>query len=113
MPRGALLRYLQATLRLQPLLASPPVFDAVATPAKLRAFEERLAAANVDHSIGRLFLEVAATDLQDTSATATHAVAAAIAEVVLPRYLSAPSPPSRAPPPAPEVTVTLVRWPYT
>jgi len=114
MPRGALLRYLQATLRLQPLLASPPVFDAVATPAKLRAFEERLAAANVDHSIGRLFLEVAGSDLQDSSAAATHSVAAAIAEVVLPRYLAALEPAGpRAAPPAPEVTVTLVRWPYT
>lgn len=114
LPRGALLRYLQATLRLQPLLASPPAFDPATTPARLRAFEERFAAAGVDHSIGRLFLEVAASDLEDTSATATHAVAAAIAEAVLPRYLAALEPAaSRPAPPAPEVTVTLVRWPYT
>lgn len=114
LPRGALLRYLQAVLRLQPMLASPPAFDAAATPAKLRAFAERLAADGADHSLGRLFLETAASDLEDTSATATHATAAAIAEAVLPRYLAALEPAKPRPaPPAAEVTVTLVRWPYT
>lgn len=114
LPRGALLRYLQAVLRLQPMLAKPPVFDPVATPARLDGFEARLAAASLDHSIGRVFLETARWDMEDTSATASHAAAAAIAEVVLPRYLAALEPAKPRPaPPAPEVTVTLVRWPYT
>ncbi len=114
LPRGALLRYLQAVLRLQPMLAKPPAFDAVATPAKLGEFESRFAAAGLDHSIGRLFIETARWDLEDTSATATHASAAAIADVVLPRYLAALAPAKPRPAaPAPEVTVTLVRWPYT
>lgn len=114
LPRGALLRYLQAVLRLQPLLARPPAFEASATPAKLRGFAERLAADGLDHSLGRLFLETAQSDLEDTSATATHATAAAIAEAVLPRYLAALEPATPRPPaPAPQVTVTLVRWPYT
>jgi len=40
--------------------------------------------------------------------------AAAVAEVVLPRYLAALEPAKPRPPsPAPQVTVTLVRWPYT
>lgn len=114
LPRGALLRYLQATLRFQPLRANPPAFDAAMTPARLREFATRLAAGGTDHSLGRLFLETAQSDLEDTSATATHATAAAVAEVVLPRYLAALEPAPPAPPaPAPQVTVTLVRWPYT
>lgn len=114
LPRGALLRYLQAVLRLQPMLATPPAFDSLATPARLREFEARLAADARDHSLGRLFLETAQADLEDTSATATHATAAAIAGAVLPRYLAALAPAAPRPAaPAPEVTVTLVRWPYT
>jgi len=114
LPRGALLRYLQAVLRLQPMLARPPTFDSVATRARLREFADRLASERVDHSLGRLFLETAESDLEDTSATTVHAVAAAVAEVVMPRYLAALEPAKApAPRPAPEVTVTLVRWPYT
>jgi hypothetical protein len=124
--RGALLRYLQATLRFQALLEHPPAFDSVATPARLAALETLMeivgyrdqsagtARASVDHSLGRLFLEAARADLEDTSATATHATAAAIAEVVLPRYLAALEPAKAVPPArAAQVTVTLVRWPYT
>lgn len=112
--RGALLRYLQATLRFQPLRPQPPAFDAAATPAALAAFATRLAEAGVDHSLGRVFLEAAEGDLADTAAAAKHAVAAAVAAEVLPRYFAAlaPAPPRAAAGP-PAVTVTLVRWPYT
>jgi hypothetical protein len=111
--RGALLRYLQGSLRAQPLTAAPPVFDAAATPARLDSLEQRFRR-GLDHGIGRLFLELARTDLEDTTSGATHAVAAAVAQVVLPRYFAAlqPAVPLPAAPVA-EVTVTLVRWPYT
>lgn len=112
--RGALLRYLQAALRFQPLRDRPPAFDSVATPAALHALAARLGG-GLDHSLGRLFLEVAQADLEDTSAAATHATAAAVAGEVLPRYFAALEAAPRATPAAaaPQVTVTLVRWPYT
>jgi hypothetical protein len=112
--RGALLRYLQAVLRFQPLRPVPPAFDAAATPARLAGYEARLREGGVDHSLGRLFLEAAQADLGDTTVTAKHATAAAIAEAVLPRYFAAlePAKPRPTVPPA-KVTVTLVRWPYT
>ena len=68
----------------------------------------------MDHSIGQLFLEWAQSDIEDTSATNTHGVAAALADIVLPRYLAAIDPVKAAPAsPAAQVTVTLVRWPYS
>jgi hypothetical protein len=118
--RGALLRYLQAAARFQPLRRRPARYDSVRTPAALRALEARMSDERRDHGIGRLFLEVAAADLADTARGATHAIAAGIAEDVLPRYFAAIAPApavaaGRAGPigRAPQVTVTLVRWPYT
>ncbi len=114
LPRGALLRYLQAVLRFQPLRAQPPAFDPATTPARLAEFAARLGDARVDHSLGRIFLEAAAGDLADTAASATHAVAAAVAAEVLPRYFAALAPaPARPAPPPVAATITLVRWPYT
>ena len=112
--RGALLRYLQAAFRLDPLRSAPPKFDPLATPGRLRALETRFAGRAADHSIARFFLELARTDLDDTTASATHAIAAAVVDDVVPRYLAAIGPARpRAVLPAAEVTVTLVRWPYT
>ena len=124
--RGAMLRYLQAAVRLEGLRAEPPAFDPVTTPARLAAlaelmqivgYEDRgtgLSQAGVDHSIGQLFLELARSDMEDTSATGTHGVAAAVAQIVLPRYLAAIQPVKAAPAaPTAQVTVTLVRWPYS
>jgi len=112
--RGAMLRYLQGSLRAQPLAPSPPVFDGVATPVRLDALEARLGRDGRDHDIARLFIELARADVEDTTTGAAHETAAAVAEVVLPRYLAALEPAaSPAPAPEPVVTVTLVRWPYT
>ena len=122
---GALLRYLEAAFRASSLLpAAPPPNDTNPAPLadRLAAFETRLAAADVDHSIGRIFLERAQAELTavktpptsgDTAKTTTPG-AEAIASDVLPRYFAAIQPATpRAVPPAPAVTVTLVRWPYT
>lgn len=86
---GALLRYLQAAIQFEPLRGSP------SPPADLAALETRLSQGDVDHSIGRLLLESGQGQ-------------------ALPRYFAALEPARpREPGPAPRVTVTLVRWPYT
>jgi hypothetical protein len=141
---GALLRYLQAALESAPLRPAPrpagknPIESesagaesagaesAAAKPAgdpavaaRLRAFEELLFGGEIDHSLGRLFLEIAHAGLEEPpagagAAEAGPARAAAIADDILPRYLAALEPARpRAPRPEPRVTVTLVRWPYT
>jgi hypothetical protein len=109
---GALLKYLQAAVRAASLgsLAGEPASVA----AQLDAFEPRLAAPGVDHSIGRLFLEYARADLAEHAKDGAAIFATAIARDVMPRYFAALDPPPAGPPVAPAtVTVTLVRWPYT
>jgi len=111
---GALLRYLQAAMRIDPLRSGAKPPDPTELPKQLEAFESRLNQGGVDHSIGRLYLETAQSNLAAGGAGANPAFAAAIVNDVLPRYFAALSP---APPPPPKpaavVTVTLVRWPYT
>jgi len=108
---GALLRYLQAAQRFAPLVqaASP---DAARLARQVHDLESRLTIGGVDHSLGRLFLERAQEAL--AASPPETAVAQAIAEGVLPRYLAALEPSRPGPPRAePSFTVTLVRWPYT
>jgi hypothetical protein len=111
---GALLRYLQAALAMQPLRPAAPVPEPGALAMRLRQLDARLAADQIDHSIGRLYLEMAQAHLAGNAPGASAATAAAILDDVLPRYLAALGPaPRAAPRPASVVTVTLVRWPYT
>lgn len=103
---GALLRYLQAALQFAPLRGpSPPLEDGA-----LSKLEKQVSAGEIDHSIGQLLLEGAQAQL----AAGNTAPAATIAGDVLPRYFAALEPARpREPGPAPKVTVTMVRWPYT
>jgi hypothetical protein len=108
---GALLRYLQAAQRFAPLRATEP-HDEARIAERLRRAAERLSAGDVDHSLGRLFLERAQEALG--ASPPDVATAGPIAAEVLPRYLAAlePGRPESLRP-EPRVTVTLVRWPYT
>jgi hypothetical protein len=111
---GALLRYLQTAQRLALLRAGSASLDADRLRRQLKDFETRLSAGGVDNSIGRIFLETAQADLAHPASGGSPTVAAAVADDVLPRYLSALAPARLQPPqPDPQVTVTLVRWPYT
>lgn len=115
---GALLRYLQAVLRLaavrepgpSPSSAGAP-FDA---PGFARQREESLRRlSGGDHSLGRVFLELADAELAADPASGV-ATAQTVLNDVLPRYLAALAPPPAVVPrPEPRATVTLVRWPYT
>ena len=111
---GALLRFLQATLRFGSPAAAGP--DAAEIARTLEATRAKLAADGVDHTIARIFLESAQGDLEAAAAKpgAAPSVAATIVSEVLPRYFAALGPAPRvAPRPDPVATVTLVRWPYT
>jgi hypothetical protein len=101
---GALLRYLQAARQLAAIRGTAPL-EAQALAGRIREWDARLSAGTVDHSLGRLFLESAQSGADD---------AGAVVQDVLPRYFAALEPARPEPPgPAPKVTVTLVRWPYT
>lgn len=101
---GALLRYLQASRQLAAINGPTPL-GAQALAGRIRELDERLSKGNVDHSLGRLFLEAAQSGAPD---------AGVIVQDMLPRYFAALEPARPAPPrPEPSVTVTLVRWPYT
>jgi hypothetical protein len=104
---GALLRYLQAAVRLGMLKTPAPTIDAPTLTAKLDEVSARLKQGGVDNSIGLYFVDAAATE-------GAGPLAAAVVSDVFPRYFAALEPAKAAPPrPKPEVTVTLVRWPYT
>jgi len=110
---GALHRYLQAAMRTAPLVPGPARLDDAAVRARLQELATRLSSGGVDHSIGRLWLETAQSDLAAAGDKVPDS-AAAIAGDILPRYFAALTPAAPQPPPAPAaVTVTLVRWPYT
>jgi hypothetical protein len=107
-------RYLLAAMRVAQLKQSSPP-DAAAVRARLQAAEPRLVAQGVDHTIGRMYLERALTELDSPEpAPQSLSIAAAIADEVLPKYFAALDPaPAASAPVTPRVTVTLVRWPFT
>ena len=111
---GALLRYLQAAMRIDALRTPAPDLAAPALGARLAELQGKMDAGGRDDSIGRIFLESAQGDVAHAEAGKKPEVAAAVATDVLPRYFAALEPPKPRPakPPA-AVTVTLVRWPYT
>jgi hypothetical protein len=80
----------------------------------VETFAARLDASATDPSIGRVFVEYARADLEQATGNQPAAIAAAIVGGILPRYFAALEPAAPRPSlPAPRVTVTLVRWPYT
>jgi hypothetical protein len=111
---GALLRYLQAVQRIAPLTgdAAPPDPETIADG--LKNWDSRLSRGGRDDTIGRLLLEAAEADFAHPPAGGKPVIASVILRDVLPRYTAALEP-ARVEPVAPpaQVTVTLVRWPYT
>ena len=111
---GALLRYLQAVQRIAPLTANPGPLEPGAILESLKNWDSRLSKDGRDDTIGRLFLEAAQADLAHPTPGGKPLVASVILREVLPRYSAALEPARVEPTAAPaQVTVTLVRWPYT
>jgi hypothetical protein len=124
---GALFRYLFSALRFAPLRPRNAPVDSAAALGTLDAFEARLAAGKIDHSIGQLFIETARVEMSAAPAGRPAPIAVGIALDVMPLYFAAVEPAPRATARAtaraaaasaaaaakPAVTVTLVRWPYT
>jgi hypothetical protein len=113
---GAMLRYLQAALQTARLTGAAPALPSEEAARRIGEIRQRLATreASTDHSLARLFLEMGESEISVASTGSSPADASAIVEGVLPRYFAALGPaPPRPPQPAPSVTVTLVRWPYT
>jgi hypothetical protein len=111
---GALQRYLLAVMRVALLQQSSPQ-EASVTRTQLIALEPKLTASGIDHTIDRMYLERALTELDRPEPTPLGlSLARAVASDVLPKYFAALE---TAPPPAAiataQVTVTLVRWPFT
>jgi hypothetical protein len=111
---AALLRYLQSAQRVAMIRATESS-DAAEVKRRLDETAKRLIAANVDHTIGQLFIERARSALaSDNAASGGLPAARAIAFDVLPRYFAALEPARPVTPaPQPQITVTLVRWPFT
>ena len=111
---GAMLRYLQAVQLASRVRGAAPALDAAELSRRIVQIESRFAASGVDHSIGATYLQRAEEDLSAAPPESAHVAASAIVAQVLPRYLEALEPAlPMAPRPPAEVTVTLVRWPYT
>lgn len=107
---GALFEYLLARLRFWPLrkTSATSADDAALGNARARL------AADVDHSIARVFVEMAETALTTDDASQRRNAGVIVADV-LPAYHAALTRASREATSAatPVVTVTLVRWPFT
>jgi hypothetical protein len=107
---GALFEYLLARYLFAPL-AGPPGAEATADRvAAAQASLER----GVDHSIAEIFLQLADEGVSG-SVPAQRRGAAAVMDDVLPAYIAAVAPPATiaADAAAAQVTITLVRWPFT
>lgn len=112
---GALYRYLDARLRFARITFAARSMTAEEANAQANAVLKKLDQDTKDNSIARLFVEMAVTEVADTSPDSKGGeTARAVFEDVLPHYFLAlqPAPTKKDSPPA-EVTVTLVRWPYT
>ena len=108
---GAVFEYLLATYLFSPLRGIGGPREA--TPAQIAEARQALPA-GVDHSIAELFLQLAEEGTTST-VPAQRVGSGAVLDVVLPAYLRAIGRDARSStaPLAADVTITLVRWPFT
>ena len=112
MQEGALYMYLMSRLRLNRVAPGTPLTVQEATQ-QAEAVQKKLQP-GTDNSIAQMFLQMAVSESADTSTPQGGQTVRAIFEIAMPHYFAAlEAPKSQAKKPNPEVTVTLVRWPYT
>ncbi len=109
---AALLRYLQGAVRAAALLQDKGEGDRAALQRRLAALREQATVDDVDHSIALMLLEVAEVELEMAKDGAPTPAAVGVAWA-LPRYFAALQPSADHAQPRAELTVTLVRWPFT
>lgn len=109
---GALFEYLLSTYLFAPLRT--PAAAREATPA-LVAEARRSLGTTTDHSIAEMFLQLADEGLSPAATPAQRRGAASVLEAVLPAYVKATGriATETASGTAAQVTITLVRWPFT
>ncbi len=111
---GAWFKFLQATQRLA-LLRATGAPDVAGLRTRLAAAERVFGTEPGDHSLAQVFVQRAAIELEKPSPEpAGLAAAAAVLDHVVPAYQAAwRAAAPVAPRPEAEVTVRLVRWPFT
>jgi hypothetical protein len=109
---GALLEYLLSTYLFAPLRTPAPAREA--TPALIAQARQTLGTAT-DHSIAEMFLQLADEGLSAGASQAQRRGATSVLDAVLPAYIRATGRDATATSPvaAAQVTITLVRWPFT
>ena len=111
-PAGALFEYLLSTYLFAPLRAAAPAREA--TPALIAGARQSLGT-GTDHSIAEMFLQLAEEGLSPAATPAQRRGATSVVDAVLPAYVRAigRAAADTAPTAAAQVTITLVRWPFT
>lgn len=114
-PYGALYRYLNARFRFAGMASTGRSITPEDAAQRANAIQKQLDEDGKDHSIAQLFLQLALTEVENTSKDSKGGeMAAAVFDTVLPHYFASLQPAKPQPPkPTPAATVTLVRWPYT
>lgn len=112
---GALYEYLNARLRLSKITDAGKSITAEEANRRAAEVRKQLAEKDGDHSLAFLYLEMAEVEASEPNPELKGGeTARAVFEIVLPHYFKALEPAAAASAqPKPEVTVTLVRWPYT
>jgi hypothetical protein len=114
MQDGAFYRYLDARRRFSPITGAGKTISAEEASERADEIKARLTSTE-DNSLAQLFLEMALFEASDTTPNSKGGeTAIVIFNDVLPHYFTALEPENKKTvPPKPEITVTLVRWPYT
>jgi hypothetical protein len=112
---GALYKLLDAKMRVARLLQPERKLSADEAGRRALATKSRLDTSGVDATIAEAFVEIALVQVADPDpAMMGGETAAAVFEDVLPLYFTLLGPAEPAPAEqVAEVTVTLIRWPYT
>jgi len=112
---GALYKVIDARIRFWKIINPGKSITLQEANGQADQWLKKLARNPEDHSIARIYIEMAVAEASDTSADSNGGeTARAVFEDALPHYFDAfKASRKQSPQITPQVTVTLVRWPYT